>query len=119
MADHNDFGKEAEEKAVRHLKSSGYEILAQNYYYRKAEIDILAFKNNTLIVVEVKARKNAYFGNPEQAVNKKKIRLLMEAVNNYIDLNDLDAEVRFDIIAILRQKEGFYVNHIEDAFYFF
>lgn len=119
MAEHNDFGKQAEAHAVAYLQEKGCIILERNYHYQKAEIDIIAQKNDTLIIVEVKARSTSYFGEPQQFVSKKKIQLLTNAVDHYIIENDLDVEVRFDIIAILRQQKTFIVNHIEDAFYFF
>lgn len=119
MAEHNDFGKEAEELAVKHLVAHGYEIVQRNYFYRKAEIDILAQKEDVLAVIEVKARSTDYFGEPEQFVSRKKIKLLTTAVDHYVIENDLDVEVRFDIISVLRQKNQISVNHIEDAFYHF
>ena len=53
MAEHNDFGKEAEEEATNYLKNSGYEILARNFYWQSAEIDIIAKKDNILVIIEV------------------------------------------------------------------
>ncbi len=120
LAEHNDFGKQAEEHAVTYLQQKGYEILERNYYFQKAEIDILAMLNNEiLVVVEVKARSSSYFGEPEAFVSKKKIQLLTRAIDHYVIKNDLDIEVRFDIISILRQNNKLIINHIEDAFYFF
>ena len=119
MATHNELGIEGEKLAVAHLKSHGYEILETNYRFQKAEVDIIAQKAEILAVVEVKTRTSADFGNPEEFVNKKKIKLLVKAVDNYINDNDLDVEVRFDIIAILLQKNDVTINHIEDAFYHF
>ena len=49
----------------------GYEILKQNYRYRKAEIDIIARKDNFIIVVEVKARSSSFYGAPESFVSGK------------------------------------------------
>ncbi|GLB52700.1 UPF0102 protein [Neptunitalea chrysea] len=119
MAEHNDFGKLAEDEAVNYLKRKAYRIAFRNYRYGKAEIDILAFDNEVLVVIEVKARSTGYFGDPEQFVSKRKIQFLINAVNKYVEQNNLDVEIRFDIIAILKQKDGLVVNHIEDAFYFF
>ncbi|WP_298508853.1 YraN family protein [uncultured Kordia sp.] len=119
MATHNELGIEGEKLAVNHLKSKGYEVLETNYRFQKAEVDIIAQKNDTLAVVEVKTRTSDHFGNPEEFVNKKKINLLVKAIDNYVNDNDLDVEVRFDIIAILMQKSDVTINHIEDAFYHF
>ena len=51
MAEHNDFGKEAEEEATNYLKNSGYEILARNFYWQSAEIDLIAKKDNILVII--------------------------------------------------------------------
>jgi putative endonuclease len=55
MADHNDFGKLAEELAENFLVEKNYKILAKNYRYLKAEIDIIAQFENQIVIVEVKA----------------------------------------------------------------
>ena len=104
MADHNELGKLGEELAVEYLQKEGYEILETNYVFQKAEIDIVAKKQNILAVVEVKTRSTLDFGLPQDFVKPKKIMLLVKAVNEYVVANDLDVEVRFDIIAV--HKEG-------------
>ncbi|WP_075343541.1 YraN family protein [Tenacibaculum agarivorans] len=118
MAEHNELGKEGEKEAIAYLKKNGYEILENNYRFKKAEIDIIALKEE-LVVVEVKTRSTDYFGNPEEFVTSKKKKLLVKAIDNYIIEKDLDVEVRFDIIAIIKRGYLFEVDHIEDAFLFF
>ena len=56
MAEHNDLGKLGEELAVDFFKKNGYEILETNWTFQKAEVDIIALKNNVLAVIEVKTR---------------------------------------------------------------
>ena len=119
MADHNDLGKLGEELAVDFLQQNGYEILETNWVFQKAEIDIIAQKNNILAVVEVKTRSSIEFGLPQDFVKPKKIQLLVKAVNEYVIANDLDVEVRFDIIAIHKDAKDFSIEHIEEAFYYF
>ncbi|WP_299617841.1 YraN family protein [uncultured Tenacibaculum sp.] len=119
MAKHNELGKEGEQLALEFLKEKGYKILEQNYRLGKAEIDLIIIKENLLIAVEVKTRSTNYFGNPEEFVNTKKKKMLVEAMNSYVIEYDLDVEVRFDIIAVLKQKNDFKIEHIEDAFLFF
>ena len=68
MAEHNDLGKLGEEMAVEFLRKDGYTILQTNYTFQKAEIDILAQKENTLAVVEVKTRSSLDFGLPQDFV---------------------------------------------------
>jgi len=119
MAAHNDLGIEGEKLAVAHLRKEGYEILETNYRFQKAEADIIAQKAEILAVVEVKTRTSADFGNPEDFVTPKKIKLVVKAIDQYVNENDLNVEVRFDIIAILLDKSKREINHIEDAFYHF
>lgn len=117
MADHNDFGKMAEDLAVDFLVKAKYRILTRNFRYLKAEVDIIAEFENQIIIIEVKARHTDAFLEPQEAVNKKKIKLLISAANYYIEENNIDKEVRFDIISILPNKQKtLEITHITDAF---
>jgi putative endonuclease len=119
MADHNDLGKLGEELAVEFLQKNGYEILETNWTFQKAEVDIIAKKENTLAIIEVKTRSSLDFGLPQDFVKTKKIQLLVKAVNEYVISNDLDVEVRFDIIAVHKEGKSFAIEHLIDAFYHF
>ena len=119
MATHNDLGNKGEEIAVDFLIKNNYKILEKNWRYKKAEVDIIALKKGVLAIVEVKTRSTDYFGNPQDFVNQKKINLLVDAVNEYVISKNLDVEVRFDIIAILKNSEKFEINHLKDAFFYF
>lgn len=119
MAEHNDLGKQGEELAVDFLQKNGYEILETNWIFQKAEIDIIAQKGTILAVVEVKTRSSIEFGLPQEFVKPKKIQLLVKAVNEYVISNELDVEVRFDIIAIYKEDNEYKLDHIEEAFYYF
>ncbi|WP_333851073.1 YraN family protein [Epilithonimonas sp.] len=117
MADHNEFGKIAEDLAVDFLVKAEYKILARNFRYLKAEIDIIAEKENQIIIIEVKARNTDAFLEPQEAVNKKKIKLLISAANYFIEENNINKEVRFDIISVLpNQQKTLEIHHIIDAF---
>ncbi|SDG63506.1 YraN family protein [Epilithonimonas hungarica] len=117
MADHNDFGKIAEDLAVDFLVKNHYKILARNFRYLKAEVDIIAEFKNQIVIVEVKARNTDAFLEPQESVNKKKIKLLISAANYFIEENNIDKEVRFDIISVLPNKQKtLEIHHIIDAF---
>jgi putative endonuclease len=119
MAEHNDLGKLGEQLAVDFLQQNGYTILETNWTFQKAEIDIIAQKNNVLAIVEVKTRSSIDLGLPQDFVNPKKMQLLVKAANEYVVKKDLDVNARFDIIAIHKEKINFVIEHIEDAFYYF
>ncbi|WP_294212557.1 YraN family protein [uncultured Chryseobacterium sp.] len=117
MATHNDFGKKAEDMAVEHLLRSGYKILSRNFRFQKAEIDIIAEKEDLIIIVEVKARSTDAFMLPQEAVKKSKIRLIVAAANHYLEEYNRNEEVRFDIITVLPDEErNLIIEHIIHAF---
>ncbi|WP_426476550.1 YraN family protein [Chryseobacterium sp. CBSDS_008] len=117
MANHNDFGKIAEDMAADYLQKSGYKILVRNFRFQKAEIDIIAEKDNLIIVVEVKARSTDFFILPQEAVTKTKIKTIVSAANYYLEEFNKDNEVRFDIISVLPdESKNLIIDHIKDAF---
>ena len=117
MANHNDLGKKAEDLAVEFLQKKGYKILIRNFRYQKAEIDIIAEKDSLIIVIEVKARSTDAFNLPQEAVNKRKISLIVSATNHYLEEFNKNQEVRFDIISVLPDEKGkLVIEHITDAF---
>jgi putative endonuclease len=119
MAEHNELGKLGEELAVEFLQKDGYTILETNWTFQKAEVDIIAQKEDTLAIVEVKTRSSIEFGLPQDFVKPKKIKLLIKAIDNYVVEKDLDTNVRFDIIAIHKEGKSFVIEHLTDAFYHF
>lgn len=117
MADHNDFGKIAEDLAADYLQKHGYRILVRNFRFQKAEIDIIAEKDHLIIAVEVKARSTDAFMLPQEAVTKTKIRSIVTAADRYMEEFNRDNEVRFDIISVLPdENRNLMINHIADAF---
>ena len=72
-----------------------------------------------MAIVEVKARSTADFGDPQDFVKPKQIKNLVKAVDEYVTVNNLDVEVRFDIIAITKKGKDYDIEHLENAFYHF
>lgn len=120
MADHNELGKLGEQLAAQFLLDKGYVILERNFIFDKAEIDIIAQKeDDTIVVLEVKTRNSAFFGDPQSFVTPGKIKLLVKAANEYMISNDLATEVRFDIISVLKNNTTQKIEHFQNAFYHF
>lgn len=119
MGKHNELGKKGEQLAVDFLEEKGYTIFERNYRFEKAEVDIIAQKENILAIVEVKTRSTTDFGNPEEFVKPKQIKNLVKAVDEYVNVNSLDVEVRFDIVAIITSGKTNEIEHLKDAFYHF
>jgi putative endonuclease len=119
MAQHNELGKKGEQLAVDYLVKNGYKIVERNYRFDKAEVDIIARIKDILAIIEVKTRSSTDFGNPQEFVKPKQIQRLVKAVDEYVTVNALEVEVRFDIIAIVKQGNTFNIEHLENAFYHF
>jgi putative endonuclease len=113
---HIQTGQIGEQTALEYLIKKGYKLLEQNYRSRRAEVDIIVQQGQTLVFVEVKTRTAEGFGYPEEAVNRKKELMLLAAADQYIEDNNWELEVRFDIIAVTLSKPVS-IHHIEDAFH--
>lgn len=93
-------GRWGENIAVRVLQNRGYTILAQNLHIGHAEVDVLAQKDDELVFVEVKTRSSSAFGQPEEAVDERKLTHLIEAAQRYIIEQESELAWRIDVIAI-------------------
>ncbi len=114
-----DIGKEGEDIAAKYLIEKGFNIVARNYHYStKGEIDIIANDKNQLVFIEVKSRINLEYGEPEYAINPKKIRQIKKMAELYLfDKEIEEADCRFDIVAIiLGDGKNPEINHYENAF---
>lgn len=117
MSKHNELGVKGEILALEFLEKKGYTILEINWRFEKTEIDIIARHQNTLVIAEVKTRTGNFFGFPEQAVGAEKQRNLAVATEEYLERNNLDMDVRFDVISITFRNDKPEIFHIEDAFF--
>jgi len=86
-------GRKGEDLAAESYQKQGFTILKRNYRFGRAEVDIIAKKDGTLAIVEVKWRSNTYFGDPQSFVSKKQQRSLTTAANHYVNSNGLDFHV--------------------------
>ena len=117
MAAHNELGKEGEEEAAAYLEAHGYTILHRNWRSGRFELDIVAEKDNELIVIEVKTRRNNEYGLPEEAVTSRKIRHIVSSTDSYLKKYAIGLPVRFDIITVVGTQPPFQIEHIEEAFF--
>ncbi|MCU0384258.1 MAG: YraN family protein [Cyclobacteriaceae bacterium] len=116
MTDKKTKGMKAEEEAANFLRGKGYEIVERNYRHKHAEIDIIATKGNVLVFVEVKSRSSLKFGMPEDFVDDRKAKKVMEGAEAYLIEKNWQGPIRFDVIAIHAGKQN-EIEHLEDAFY--
>jgi len=113
MAQKQQAGKHGEALAAAYLQQQGYQELARNFRYKRAEIDLIVTRDNWLVFVEVKARTTHTYGYPESFVDARKATLLMQAAEAFIYARNWQGHVRFDVISV-DLKTG-QVAHFEDA----
>lgn len=111
-------GDKGERIACEYLLSKGYIILERNWRISNLEIDIICSKEDFLIFVEVKYRKDAFFGDPVEFVTEQKMAYLATAASRYIQSIAHEGPIRFDIIGIRPDRENHYkIRHLEDIVY--
>ena len=122
MAEHNDLGKWGEQYVEAFLRRKGYVILERDWRHGRSlcDIDLICktADETTIVFVEVKTRSADDITLPEDAVTPNKMRRLGRAADNYVKMNDITEDLRFDIVALIGAagSDEVEINHIEDAF---
>jgi putative endonuclease len=110
-------GDHGEDLAAAALKRQGYKILERNYVTPLGEIDLIARQGKTVVIVEVKTRKSARFGTPQESVSAAKQARLRRLAAYYLkDRRLTGAMVRFDVVAVTLAGDGPRVEIIHNAF---
>lgn len=114
MSDKIKIGNEGENLAAEFLQNKGFEIVARNYRFKHAEIDLIIRTGNMLVFVEVKTRSSSSFGEPEAFVDSRKASKIFEGAEQYTFENNWTGNIRFDIVSV---KTGVMpeIVHFEDA----
>ena len=108
-------GDMGEEKVVWHYRLKGYKIIARNFSCRYGELDIVAQKGDTIIVIEVKTRKNASFAQAKEFVDYHKQNKIKNTTNIFLQKNNLtEYNIRFDVAEVYTESSK--INIIENAF---
>lgn len=115
---HREIGNTGENLACAFLESKGWNILERNFYYDRAEVDVIAQDGSVIVFLEVKLRSTTKFGQPFEHVTESKVRNIFKAAEAWVRENDMhDSPLRFDIIGIVRKKNKEpEFNHIMDAY---
>ena len=111
-------GKWGEEHARRYLEGKGYKVSATNYRSRWGEVDIIAQLGEEMVFVEVKTRRGAAFGTPEESVTATKFHRLIATAQDYLQKNSLEqAPWRADLVSISLDEQGklLRLEHLENA----
>ncbi len=115
-------GKRGEELASGFLRSAGCGILESNYRCPWGEIDLVAQDGEELAFVEVRTRRTATFGSPQESITRRKAERMVAAALHYLQdkspENDVgDIPWRIDLVSI-RMVDGAgspQIDHIKYA----
>ena len=117
MSKNIELGSQGERLAHDFLVNQGYKILEKNWRSGKAEVDLIAIHAKTVIFIEVKTRSSNFFAQPESSVDANKQKLMAKAAGDYLAQNNLEGEIRFDVISIILKGSKNEIVHFEDAFF--
>lgn len=109
-------GSFGESIALKYLIEQYYVLHRKNYRYRRCEIDLILEFNKTLVFVEVKLRENNQFGYPEDFFSESQADRIRMAAENYIEEQNWQGPIRFDMIAIEIDNGKKTITHFQDAF---
>lgn len=115
-----DIGYLGEHLAKEFLLKNDYKILSSNYNTKLGEIDLICFKNDIVIFVEVKSRYSLNYGMPLESVSSSKINRIKKVAKYYLYTNNIyySYYIRFDIIEVFFNyiDNSYKINHSLDAF---
>jgi putative endonuclease len=107
-------GRLAEMQALQYLQQQGLRWLASNYRCKLGELDLLLWEGNTLVVVEVRYRKNDHYGGAAASITDQKQQRIIKATQHYVIMHNLNqVAVRFDVVALTAGKP---LEWIKNAF---
>ena len=110
-------GLKAEDIAASYLQNKGWTILDRRWRCRTGEIDLVARDGSFLVFIEVKYRSSLDKGLPAEAVDPEKIRKILSAARLYMAVHHIsEVPVRFDVIALWKEKGRGKVHHYHNAF---
>lgn len=112
------FGQEGEAEAERYLRRKGYRIVARNVRSSLGELDLVAEDGQTLVFIEVKARRSGEFGGAIHAVHRQKQQKLARLASQFLAQRHwMERSCRFDVVLLQATDTAeLRVEHIQNAF---
>ena len=89
----------------------------RNWRCGKLELDIVARDGDEIVFVEVKTRRNTYFGYPDEAIDDRKIRRIVSAAGAYVRYYSINLPIRYDVVSVIGMEPPFEIEHVPDAFF--
>ena len=103
--------------AADYLQQEGYCILERNWMNNgRKELDIVATKDDVIVFVEVKTRRQGSVTSPIDAVDARKQHRICLAADSFLKAFRVDLPCRFDVVCVIYNDKASRVEHVEDAF---
>ena len=111
-----EIGHLGETIAKRYLQNKGYRIVEENYQTKYAEIDLIARDKGILVFVEVRTRRDEWFGSPEESIKRDKIKKLTRNAEAYVARKRYSKVYRIDVVCIVLDEDGGIerINHCQN-----
>lgn len=110
-----ELGQWGEKLAHYTLRKEGYIILFRNWRSRKAEIDLIAYHEKKIIFIEVKTRANTLYGELISFVSNKKIEMIRQAAEDFLNQYNLDLEAQIDVFCVEGDRSNYKTEWIPEA----
>ena len=95
-----ELGKWGETQAARHLKAQGCQIEACNWRCPAGEVDLIVVDGDCLAFVEVRTRRGAAYGTPEESITPRKLAHMIAVAETYVYEQCWEGDWRLDVVAI-------------------
>jgi putative endonuclease len=112
-------GALAEDAAAKHLIAEGCRVVERNFRTSLGEIDLIAEEEGVLVFVEVRSRREASRGLPQETVNQRKRQRIRRVATQYLKRHfDMERPCRFDVVGIMLgdRNQVLSIEWIQDAF---
>jgi putative endonuclease len=93
-------GQSAEEQAHTFLVNKGLKPVIRNFRCQQGELDLIMMDNQTLVIIEVRYRKNDRYGSALESITHAKQSHIIAATHQYLALHKIDCPLRFDVVAL-------------------
>ena len=105
-----------EQAAADYVVALGWHVLARNWHGAHGELDVIAQEGDTVVFVEVKARRGAALDDAFARVDRRKQQSLAQTAEEYLEAHNLaDAPWRIDVIAVRFSSSPPEIAHVPDA----
>lgn len=118
MAAKDERGRSGEARAAQYLSDAGYTIFARNWRCAVGEIDIVALRDDEVVIVEVKSRRSDSYGHPFEAVDARKRARLWRLATTWAAVHPAarGRRLRVDVIGVTgRDATTARIEHLEDV----